>query len=129
MCNHIRRQCRPARRGERAPSGLDGPRRTVTVVQLERDDAQDGPELRWTQDGSLAAALPYETTARQIAWSDDGARCLLVARPGGALVWDVERHQPLVHDPAVSTASFGPQGKWIAVADEDKRDVSVRRLP
>lgn len=96
---------------------------------VERSDPHGGPELRWTQDGSLAALLPYETTARQIAWSDDGARCLLVARPGGVLVWDVERHQPLVHDPAVATASFGPRGEWMALAEDGARTVLMRWLP
>jgi len=98
-------------------------------VFTERDDPRGGPELRWAHDGSQAALLPYEIHATRIAWSDEGTRCLLVARPGGLLVWDAERHQPVIHDPTVATAAFGPGGGWIALAEEGSREVLVRWLP
>lgn len=107
----------------------EGSLRSGRAVFVERDNARGAPELRWAQDGSLAARLPYEVRATRIAWSDDGARCLLVARPGGLLVWDSQRHQPVVHDPAVATASFGPRGEWLALAEEGAREVLVRWLP
>ena len=107
----------------------EGPLPEGRRALVECDDARWGPELRSARDGSVAALLPYETRARQISWSDDGARCLLIARPGGLLVWDVERDQPLVQDPTVTTASFGPRGAWMALAEEDSREVIVRWLP
>lgn len=107
----------------------DGPLHGGRSVFAERESPRGGPELRWAHDGALAALLPYEAQVTRVAWSDDGARCLLVARPGGLLVWDVDRHQPIIHDPTVATAAFGPGGAWVALAEEGAKEIVVRWLP
>jgi WD40 repeat protein len=108
---------------------IDGPLHDGRNVFVERETPRGSPELRHAQDGAIASVLPYEAHPTQIAWSDDGSRCLLVARPGGLIVWDAERHEPVVHDPNVATAAFGPRGAWVALAEEGAREVVVRWLP
>lgn len=107
----------------------DAPLYAGRSVFTEHESPRGGPELRSALDGALTELLPYEMHATRIAWSDDGARLLLIARPGGLLVWDVERRQPAVHDPSVVTAAFGPRGAWLALAEEGGREVLVRWLP
>jgi WD40 repeat protein len=104
----------------------DGPRHDGRGAFVPRESPKGAPELRWAEDGSPAAQLPYETPVTQLGWSDDGKRLLLVARPGGLLVWNVEKHEPLVHEPTVATAAFGPRGAWVAYADEASREVVIR---
>jgi WD40 repeat protein len=116
---------------------LDDQHDLALLLSLESNRAHDTREAR----SSLLIALQHQPHLKAflhghkdlvttLTFSSDGRTLATASQDGVVMLWDVASHRPLVEPPPGKTAAIMPDGRTIAVGDEDKIilwDVATRK--